>query len=255
MKAIDINCDMGEGFGAYEKGDDDAMLGVVSTVNLACGFHGGDPSIMARICEAAKVRGVAVGAHPGYPDLWGFGRRNMVFSVQELKHLVAYQVGASIAMAQLSGHRITHVKAHGALGHLVADDPQASEAYVDAIAAIDRELVVAVMATTALERAAEKRGLRIAREIFADRSYLENGRLTPRDQPGAVIHDSTLAAQRVCEMVHEQCIITASGKRIASGIDTICVHGDTPGAAAIAGELRQALETAGLRIAPFASAA
>ncbi len=253
MATIDINCDMGEGFGAYQMGNDDAMLEVVSTVNLACGFHAGDPSIMARICESAKQRGVAVGAHPGYLDLWGFGRRNMVHSAKEIKELVAYQVGASMAMAALSGHKITHVKAHGALGHVVGDDKEASAAYVEGLRAIDSNLIVYVMVTTALEQAAEKAGMRVAREIFADRSYQDNGRLTPRGQPGAVIHDSTVAAQRVCEMVSEQCIITTSGKRIPVGINTVCVHGDTDGAPAIARELRDALVASGVTIAPLSA--
>jgi 5-oxoprolinase (ATP-hydrolysing) subunit A len=228
------------------------MLEIVSTVNLACGFHAGDPVIMSRVCALAAKRGVAVGAHPGYPDLWGFGRRAMVFSSQELSQLVAYQVGAAQAVAALNGHRITHVKAHGALGHLVADDPAACEAFASAVARVDRTLVLSVMAGTALEVAGVRHGLRVAREIYADRAYQDDGRLVPRGRPGAVIHDPHEAARRVAAMVAEGAIISASGRRIPVGIDTVCVHGDTPEAVPMARVIRAELEAAGFRIAPYA---
>jgi 5-oxoprolinase (ATP-hydrolysing) subunit A len=251
MKYIDINCDMGEGYGAYTMGSDEQMLEVVSTVNLACGFHAGDPGIMFNICTLAKSRGIAVGAHPGYPDLWGFGRRHMQFSKDELKHIIAYQIGAAQAVALASGHRITHVKAHGALGHLVADDPEACEAMAETVASIDPALVLSVMAGTGLEAAGERYGLKVAREIYADRAYLDNGRLVPRSRPGAVIHDALEAARRVVEMIKAGAIITESGIRIPVAIDTVCVHGDTPNALPMARAIRAALEFAGVTIRPY----
>lgn len=251
MKSIDINCDMGEGFGAYTMGNDKQMLEIVSSVNLACGFHAGDPTIMSGICKLAKTRGIAVGAHPGYPDLWGFGRRRMQFSIEELQHLIAYQIGAAQAVASLSGHCVTHVKAHGALGHLVADDSQACDTFAETVAKVAPSLVISVMAGTGLEAAAKRHGLRLAREIYADRAYLDNGRLVPRGRPGAVIHDAGEAARRVLAMVQESSIITESGTRIPVMIDTVCVHGDTPDALPIARAIRTGLESAGWRICPY----
>lgn len=254
MKTIDINCDMGEGFGSYRMGDDMAMLQVVSTVNLACGFHAGDPSIMAHICTEAKRLGVAVGAHPGYPDLWGFGRRDIPYTLTQIKELLAYQIGAAVGIAKLTGHQLTHVKAHGALGHLVSDDPTASAALVEVIQSIDPKLVLSVMANSELERAGDAAGLKLAREIYADRAYMDNGRLMPRGQPGAVIHDAEESVKRVLSMVEEQCIISHTGKRIPVSVDTVCVHGDTDGAVSIAKRIRDELESAGFRIAPYARA-
>lgn len=254
MKSIDINCDMGEGFGAYTMGDDDAMLEVASTVNLACGFHAGDPSIMQRICTLAKARGVAVGAHPGYLDLWGFGRRATIHTLQELQQLTAYQVGAAAGVAALCGHKLTHVKAHGAMRHLVADDSEASDAFARAVAAVDRTLAMSAMAGTRLEQAAERAGLRVVREIYADRAYLEDGRLVPRNRPGAVIHDAAQAAQRVVNMISEGALITEAGKRLPTVIDTVCVHGDTANAVPMARLIRRELEKAGYAIRPYAKA-
>lgn len=253
MTTIDINCDMGEGFGAYEMGNDDAMLEIVSSVNLACGFHAGDPVIMHRICAQAAGRGVAVGAHPGYPDLWGFGRRNMPFARDDLQTFIAYQIGASQAMARLAGHRVTHIKPHGALGHHVADNEDAATMLIELVERLDPKIILYAMSGTLLERLARERGLRVASEIFADRSYMDNGRLTPRGQPGAVIHDGALTAERMRRMIGEGAIITESGKRIPTPIDTICVHGDTPNAAQIAQGVREALEASGIRIAPLVS--
>ncbi|SAK63238.1 LamB/YcsF family protein [Caballeronia glebae] len=252
MKAIDINCDMGEGFGAYAMGSDTEMLNIASTANLACGYHGGDPMIMSTICKAALSRGVAVGAHPGYPDLWGFGRREIPFSREERKQLVAYQIGALAAVAKLAGHRITHVKAHGALGHLVADNEEAAADFAEVIAGIDSSLRLSVMAGSLLEKAGIAAGLQVAREIYVDRAYTEEGRLLPRSQPGAVIHDAEVAMERVANMVAEGCIITQSGKRIPVEIDTVCVHGDSPGAVPMAKAVRKRLVRDGWTIQPYA---
>jgi 5-oxoprolinase (ATP-hydrolysing) subunit A len=253
MAAIDLNSDLGEGFGDYRLGDDAAMLGIVSSVNVACGFHAGDPHIMADTFAAAKHRGVAVGAHPGYPDLQGFGRRLIPYTTGEIERLVAYQIGAAMALASLAGHRITHVKAHGALANLAADEADVALAVVRAAKAAASELVVLAIAGTEIERAAERMGMRVAREIFADRAYTPTGRLVPRKEPGAVIHDPQAAAARVLEMLRSGALIAVDGTRVPVGIDSICVHGDTAGAVAIAAAVREAVTGAGFAVRPFAS--
>jgi len=254
-KTIDINCDMGEGFGAYTMGDDTGMMEVVSTVNLACGFHAGDPSIMQNTLERAKVGGIAVGAHPGYPDLWGFGRRSMVYTPKQLQQLVAYQVGAAMGMASASGYAITHVKAHGALGHLVSDDKDAGQIFADVVRAVDTSLILCTIANSSLHRIGLEKGMRVVSEIYADRAYLDDGRLMPRSQPGSVIHDAEESAKRVRAMVDGQCLISYTGKRIPVDIDTVCVHGDTPDAVHIARRIRRELESAEYAIAPYAEVA
>ncbi|QEL27367.1 5-oxoprolinase subunit PxpA (plasmid) [Bosea sp. F3-2] len=251
--SIDLNCDMGEGYGAYDIGNDAEMLKVATSANVACGFHGGDFSVMARAFRAAKVNGVAAGCHPGYPDLWGFGRREMSFSCQELQELTAYQIGAAAAVAKLAGHRLTHVKVHGAMGHLLMHDVAACEAVAAAIKAVDAELIVTVLVATRFEEVGEAAGLRLAREIFADRAYMDDGRLVSRKLPGAVIHDPDVAAERMAQMVQEGAVITQSGKRIKGKIDTICIHGDTPGAVAIAKAVKAKMIALGIDVRPFAS--
>jgi len=252
MAAIDLNSDLGEGFGDYRLGDDEAMLGIVSSVNVACGFHAGDPEIMASTFAAAKRKGVAVGAHPGFADLQGFGRRLIPYSTGEIERLVAYQIGAAMAMASLAGHRITHVKAHGALANLAADNAEVAMAVVRAAKAVASELVVLAIAGTEIERAAERAGMQLAREIFADRAYTAAGRLVPRKEPGAVIHDPAAAAARVVAMLKAGAVIAVDGTRVPVGIDSICVHGDTAGAVAIASAVRNAVTGAGYAVRPFA---
>ena len=213
MKSVDMNCDMGEGFGAYEIGCDDDMLEIVSSMNLACGFHAGDFLIMSRLSKKAGQMGVAIGAHPGYPDLWGYGRRKMVFTNEELEAIFAYQIGAAVAMAKLHGFKMTYIKAHGAIAHLAAEDLSVGEVYANVIQKIDPSLTVLAMVNTPVIEILKSKGIRVAYEIFADRGYLDNGRLVPRGQPGAMIHDSDEAAARIVEMVSNQCIISHTGKR------------------------------------------
>lgn len=251
MKAIDLNCDLGESYGAYRIGADEAMLELVTTANVACGWHGGDPEVMARTFTRAKELGVAVGAHPGYADLWGFGRRVLPHTPGEIERLVAYQIGAAQALATYAGHRITHVKAHGALGNLAADNADVAAAIARAVKAVDPSLVSLVIAGTEGHKAAEKAGLALAREIFADRAYTDRGSLVPRSEPGAVLHDAAYAARRALQMLEEQAVISVSGKRIPVQIDTICVHGDTPEAVEMARALRRTLESAGWTLAAF----
>lgn len=252
---VDLNCDMGEGFGPYAMGDDEAMLDVVTSANVACGWHAGDPTIMHRTAEMARARGVAIGAHPGFGDLWGFGRREIRgHSLADVERMVAYQVGAMGAMAALAGHRITYVKAHGALSNMANEDPDLALAVARGVAGVDRSLVHVCMPGLPMERASEALGLRVAREVFADRAYEDDGTLASRRKPGAVIHDPEEAARRTLAMVRDRVVTSLSGQAIPVEPDTVCVHGDTPGAVAMARRIRAALEGAGIGISPFAPA-
>lgn len=253
MPSIDLNCDCGESFGAYVMGDDAAMLDIVTTANVACGFHGGDPEVMARTFRLAKDRGVAVGAHPGFPDLWGFGRRRLPFSNAEIERLVAYQIGAAQALASYAGHRITHVKAHGALSNIAMEDKDTAQAIARATKAVDSGLIFLAIAGTKLESAGSAEGLAVVREIFADRGYADDGCLLPRGSPGAVLHESEKIAARVLAMVQEGAVIATSGKHIPAAIESICVHGDTPDAVAIARAVRERLRNAGITLKAFAA--
>jgi UPF0271 protein len=254
MPTVDLNSDIAEGFGAYTCGDDAAMLGIVTSANVACGFHAGDPEIMATTFVGAKQKGVAVGAHPGFPDLWGFGRRRIPFSTGEIERLVAYQVGAAQALAVYSGTRITYVKCHGALGNLCEVDRPAAEAVGRAIKAVDPALVWLTIAAGEQVRAAETLGLAGVAEIFADRGYTEEGHLIPRGKPGAMILDPDEAAARMVAMVKASAIITATGKHIATPIGSICVHGDSAHAVESARRVRAGLEAVGVNVRAFAPA-
>ena len=250
---VDLNCDMGEGFGPWKMGDDEGMLAVVTSANVACGWHAGDPDIMVRTAEIAKRNGVSIGAHPGFRDLWGFGRRVIRGeSLESLERSIAYQIGAMQACAALAGHKVTHVKAHGALGNLTNDEDDYALALGRAIKGVDPSLVMVVMPTLPTERVAEKLGLPMAREVFADRTYDDTGNLTSRKKQGSVLHDAAFASARMLRWLQEKAIETVNGKRIPVEIDTICVHGDEPTAVAMAKTLRAKLEEAGIEIAPFA---
>lgn len=252
MTSVDLNSDMGEGFGPWKMGDDEAMLSIVSSANIACGWHAGDPIIMHRTAQIAKARGVSIGAHPGFGDLWGFGRRVIRGdSMADLEKQIAYQVGAMQALAVMAGHKVTHVKTHGAMGNMSNDDDGMAMAVGRAIKAVDPALVYVVMPGLSTERAAEKLGLPMAREVFADRTYDDSGNLTSRKVEGAVIHDAAMAAQRVLRMVEDQEVVTVTGKRLKVKIDTICVHGDNPAAVAMAKTVRDTLEAVGIAIRPF----
>jgi UPF0271 protein len=253
MTTIDLNSDLGEGFGAWTMGDDAAMLDIVTSVNVACGFHAGDSDIMLRTAKIAKAKGVAIGAHPSYRDLHGFGRRPVAgLTSSEIETMVAYQIGALQAVAALAGHRVTHVKAHGALSNVACADPMTARAIASAIKAVDRDLIWVVLPRSEMEHAGEAANLPLAREVFADRAYEDDASLMARGKAGAVLHDPTEIAERVLRMAGDQAVVSASGKLIRMPIDTICVHGDTPGAVAIARQVRTRLEAAGFTLAPFA---
>ncbi len=253
MRRIDLNCDMGESFGAYVIGDDEAMLAHVTSANIACGFHAGDPVVMRRTIRMAKARGVAVGAHPGFADLYGFGRRRITGErPEDLETQLIFQIVAMQGMAALEGHPMTHVKPHGALANMAAEDAGLAELCVRAISAVDPGLIFVTMPYSESFHAAERAGLRIACEIYADRSYTDQGALTPRNHPGAVIHDPARSLDQVLEMVVNRQIPTTGGRKLAVSPDTLCIHGDTKGAVDIARRLRAALEGEGVEIAPFA---
>lgn len=252
MKTIDINSDLAEGYGvAYTAGDDDAMLSIVTSANVACGFHAGDPEIMARTFKTAKERGVAIGAHPGYPDLWGFGRRRIPYSLGEIERLVAYQLGAAQALATYSGHRITFVKGHGAIGNITEVDRSVADTVVRAVKAVDPSLIMLTIARSKQVEAAEDAGLRFISEIYADRGYGPNGAMIPRGQPGALVKDPKEAADRVVAMVEANAVITTDGTHLPTEIRSVCVHGDSPEAVGTARLVRQRLETAGFKVTPF----
>jgi len=251
--SVDLNADMGEGFGVYRIGNDEALLGVVTTANVACGFHGGDPEIMARTFALARDRGVAVGAHPGFPDLWGFGRRVIPCSLGEIERFVAYQIGAAQALATYAGHSITHVKAHGALGNMTQSNPEVALAICKAIKAVDPALICMSYAGGLMLEIAAGMGLRTSGEIFADRGYGDDGELIPRGKPGAMLHDPDFAAERVLRMLRAGAIELPQGRQIKASIDTICVHGDSPNAMAMAARVRARLEAAGVHVRSFAN--
>jgi len=253
MTHIDLNCDMGESFGAYTIGDDEAMLAIVSSANVACGFHGGDPMVIHRTIEKAASNKVQVGAHPGFNDLFGFGRRAIRGErPADIEKQLIYQIGAVRALGEAIGWPIRHVKTHGAMGNMAAEESDLANTVARAIRAVDRDLIFVVMPGMETEKAAERHGLRPAREIYADRAYGENGNLAPRSLEGAVIHDPQIVAERILHMVEDQAVTTMGGKRIPVRIDTVCVHGDTPGAVRIAGVLKERLQAAGIGLRPMA---
>lgn len=252
MREVDLNSDLGESFGPYRIGDDEAMLGLITSANVACGFHGGDPVVMHRTATRALEGSVDLGAHPGFNDLWGFGRRKIVGdSPADIEKMLIYQIAALQGMARAVGHRVTHVKLHGALATLAFEDRGLSDALVRAMRALDRDLVLVSTPHNETERAARRAGIRVACEVFADRLYADNGLLLPRSEPGAVIHDPAAAAAQALWMVDEQAIRTVGGRKVAMPVHTICVHGDNPHGVAIAAAVRAALEGAGVRLRPI----
>lgn len=250
--SIDLNCDLGEGFGAWQMGNDAAMIDLASSVNIACGFHAGDADIMRKTVQLAKARGVSIGAHPGYRDLHGFGRRPVAgLSAAEIENLVAYQIGALQAVATLAGHRVTHVKAHGALSNVACEDDMTARAIASAIKAVDRNLKFVVLANSKLVTAGEAAGLPLVHEVFADRAYEDDATLVSRRKPGAVLHDTAQIAERVVRMVQDRAVVSVSGKTIKVQLDTVCIHGDTPGAVEIARAVKAALKDSGIEVRPF----
>jgi UPF0271 protein len=245
---IDLNSDLGESFGPWPMGQDEALMASITSANVACGFHAGDPGVMRRTVLLAKQHGVAIGAHPGFPDLAGFGRREMQASAQEVEDMVLYQVAALAGMAAAHGLRLQHVKAHGALYNMAVRDRALADAIARAVAAFDRSLILLGLPNSELLRAGEAAGLRTAAEVFADRAYEPDGSLASRRKPGSVIHDAAVVVQRAVTMVREAQVIATDGSIVALRADTMCLHGDTPGAAALAAAIRAALQDAGVSV-------
>jgi len=242
---------MGESFGAYKMGLDEQAVNYISSANIACGFHAGDPQVMARTVDLAVARNVAVGAHPSYPDLMGFGRRKMEATPAEIKNYIIYQAGALHAFARARGARLQHVKPHGALYNTAAVDKKIARAIAEAIYELDRNLIFMVLANSEMERAAREVGLRYAREVFADRHYNSDGTLVSRSQPQSVITDSVEAAKRIIEIITKGLIKAIDGASFPAKADSICVHGDTSGAIEHMIALRQALKGEGIEVVPM----
>jgi len=248
---IDLNCDMGESFGPWAMGRDEEVMEAVTSVNVACGFHAGDPDVMARTVRLAAARGLSIGAHPGLPDLQGFGRRALAVTPAEAHALVLYQVGALAAFARAEGVRLTHVKPHGALYNMAAGDPDLARAIASAVRTFDPSLALMGLAGSHLVLEAEALGLCAAWEVFADRSYEADGTLTPRSLPGAMVEDEEEAAARVLRMVTEGLVRSRQGGDVPLRADTVCIHGDQAGAAAFARRIRAALRDAGVDVRPL----
>ncbi|MCZ0813278.1 MAG: LamB/YcsF family protein [Pseudomonadota bacterium] len=248
---VDLNADMGESFGHWVMGDDAALLDIVTSANIACGLHAGDWDVMAQIMRMAVAGDVGIGAHPGFPDIQGFGRRRMMLPHESLGNLVRYQVGAAQAMARAAGGEVRHVKLHGALSNMTSQDEAMARACYEAALSVAPDVIIMVLAGTKQQDAVRDLGCRVACEIFADRAYNDDATLVDRSQPGAVIHDAARAGARMAEMVREGAIITESGKRIPTRIDTICLHSDTATAVSIATEVRRALKESGVRLKRF----
>ncbi|MFA4136378.1 MULTISPECIES: LamB/YcsF family protein [unclassified Brevibacillus] len=249
MKTVDLNCDMGESFGAYQLGNDQEILSYITSANVACGFHAGDPATMRKTVQMALKAGVAIGAHPGFADLVGFGRRNMEISPEEAYDLVVYQIGALQGFVRAEGGVMHHVKPHGALYNMAATRPALAESIALAIYKVNPELVLYGLAGSELTRAGEKIGLITAHEVFADRTYQQDGTLTPRSQPNAIISDQQQSLQQVIRMVCDGRVLSQQGVDIPIQADSICIHGDGAHALEFAQSIREALSGAGITIA------
>ncbi|GAC1331972.1 MAG: 5-oxoprolinase subunit PxpA [Beijerinckiaceae bacterium] len=249
--SINLNADMAEGFGAYDIGNDDGILKVIRSANIACGFHAGDPLTMHRVVEGAKKEGVSIGAHPGFNDIWGFGRRRIDMKSSDVEYMVAYQIGALQALAAYAGIKVTHLKPHGALNNVAAENKEYALAIGRAIKAVDRDIIYVALAGSEMEKAGHELSLKVAREGFCDRQYDDDGNLTSRKIPGSVIHDPEVATKQVIEMVVNRTIVSRNGKRIPCDVHTLCVHGDEPTGIAVATAVRKGLEAAGVKVVPL----
>lgn len=249
-QSVDLNSDMGEGFGPWKMGDDAGLLNIVTSANIACGFHAGDADTMAKTMALAHENGVGIGAHPGFPDLQGFGRRQMQVPLATLANMIRYQLGAAQAMARAAGTEVRHLKLHGALSNMVCKDADMARACFEAALEVQPDIIIMGLAATAMEEVCRDLGCRWAGEIFADRAYNIDGTLVDRRLPGAMIHDGAEAAARMVAMVQEGAILTEQGK-LETRIDTICVHGDSAEAVALSKAVRDGLETVGITLKAF----
>ena len=252
MYQVDLNCDLGESFGAYQMGVDEDILRFVTSVNIACGFHAGDPGVMRRTVQLALDNHVAIGAHPGLPDLVGFGRRNMTISPQEAYDMVVYQIGALQGFVTAAGGKLQHVKPHGALYNMAAMGSEISEAIAEAVYRVNPQLILFGLSGSELLRAGEKKGLQTAHEVFADRSYQQDGLLTPRNQSDALLIDDKQAVLQVVRMVKEGKVLSQQGTDIAITAHTVCIHGDGVQALLFASHIRETLASSGIAVQAIA---
>jgi UPF0271 protein len=250
-RQVNLNADMGEGFGAYTIGNDDALLDIIGSASIACGFHAGDPNVMQHVVMRAKAKGVSIGAHPGFNDLWGFGRRRIDMKLSDLEYMIAYQIGALQALAAYAGETVTHLKPHGALNNMAAENLDIALAIGRAMKTVDRSIIYVALAGSEMEAAAVKLDLPLAREGFCDRLYDDDGNLTSRKIAGAVLHDAEEIKSRVVNMVLNEEIVSRFGKHLPRKIDSLCVHGDEPTAVLAARAVRQGLEAAGVEVLPL----
>src|SRR5262245_49878091 len=250
-KQINLNADIAEGWGAYDIGNDGELMKIIKSASVACGFHAGDPNTMLQLCTLAKQNGVSVGAHPGFNDLWGFGRRRIQMKPSDLEYMVAYQIGALQAMAAYAGLKVTHLKAHGALNNMAAEDESYALAIGRAIKAVDRDIIYVALSGSQMEKAAQKLELRLAREGFPDRKYDDEGNLASRTIPGTVLKDPKAAGESAVRLVRDGEVVSINGKRVKVQVDTLCVHGDEPTSIVVAGGIRSALEQAGIAVVPL----
>jgi len=247
---VDINSDVGESFGAYSIGHDTGLMKSITSANIAAGFHAGDPSVLRATIRTAKAHGVAVGAHPGFPDLVGFGRRELNVTAREAEDLVLYQVAAVAGVASAEGMRIQHVKPHGALFNMAVRNAELAAAIARAVAAFDPMLLLFGLPGSEILKAGRSEGLRVAAEVFADRAYEPDGSLASRRKPGSVIHDAEMVVERAVRMVKDHTVVAIDGSVVPLQADTICVHGDTPGSDDLAASIRAGLERAGITVKP-----
>ena len=247
-KFVDLNSDLGESFGAYKIGLDEEVLEYVTSANIACGWHAGDPIVMRNTVETAYKKGVGIGAHPGFFDIMGFGRRNMILTPEEIKEYTIYQIGALYGFVKAVGGKMQHVKPHGAMYNMAAKDGEIATAIIEGIWEVDKNLIVLGLAGSEMVKAAEKKGLRVANEVFADRAYNPNGTLVQRSLPGSMIKDKNIAISRVIRMVTEGKVTAINGEDLDIRVDSICVHGDNPEAAELARLTKEALLRAGIEI-------
>ena len=249
MKAIDFNCDMGESYGAWKMGADAEVMPYITSANIACGFHAGDPATIRKTVRLAVDRGVAIGAHPSLPDLMGFGRRVMRISPQEMYDLVIYQAGAVEAFARAAGAKLHHVKCHGALYNMAANDEGLSEAMIRAVKDLGSNVILYALSESKNFQLAKKAKVPVAGEVFADRGYSDDGTLAPRDKPGGMIEDAAASVKQVLGMVEGGFVTSLAGKRVAVSADTLCLHGDQPGAVTFAKRLRETFKERGIAVA------
>lgn len=248
---INLNADIGESFGNYTIGDDTALMKIIKSANVACGFHAGDPTVMTQTVRLAKENGVSIGAHPGFNDLWGFGRRQIKMNAREIEYMITYQIGALQAIAHAASTKVTHVKPHGALNNMAHVDRDIATAIARGIRAADADLIFVANACSEMVAAGHATGLRVAEEAYVDRTYADSGLMTSRTLDNAIIRDPDVAVRQVMSFIEEQAIITLSGKRLPSRIRTFCIHGDEPTAVALAGKVREELARRGVDVLPL----